>query len=263
MGREGLSLQQAVDTTATALDAAAAGSNAPRKKYLWTTTEIAALRRVCAQRCSWDEAKAALPGRSEVAVYQKATELGLQPTWVRERRAANEELDEEIRRRLGADNAAAGEVTAIAAQFQMPAWYVSRRASQLGVGRSRLKEPEWNSAELEILETYGEDGPAVVHRQLRLAGSQRTLGSVCMALKRRNIEKLARSSMSARATAELMGVDGKTVVRWIEHCGLKARPTGGTWSIDRREFRKWLLNHPDSFDLRKVRQVWFMDLMKG
>jgi len=58
-------------------------------------------------------------------------------------------------------------------------------------------------------------------------------------------------------------VDGKTVARWIEHCGLKARPTEGTWRIDRRELRKWLLNNPDSFDLRKVHQVWFMELMKG
>ena len=262
MGREKPTPQQSVETMPAA-NADQAGLGAPRKKYFWTTTEIAALRLVCAQRRSWEGVEAALPGRSEAAVYQKATELGLQPSWVRERRAASEKLDEEIRRRLGDGKAKPGAVAAIAAQFQTPAWYVSRRAGQLGVARSRLKEPEWSEAELEILETYGEAGPETAHCQLLAAGWQRTLSSVHMALKRRSIEKLSEPSMSARLAADLMGVDGKTVVRWIEQCGLKARPTGGTWRIDRRDFRNWLLANSDAFDLGKVHQLWFMDLMKG
>lgn len=234
-----------------------------RKSHLWRTTELSTLRQLCQRDCTWEEVEAALPGRSPSGIYQKALEEKLECGWMRGRLAANEALDGELRRRIEI-GPQVGDIKKLAERYNLPAWYVSRRAGQLGLTTPRLKEPEWDDEEIEIVDRYGEDGAAAVHRQLRIAGFNRTPGAVCMAIKRRKIEKLSTGSMSARAVAELMGVDGKTVARWIEHCGLKARRVeGNAWGVARKELRRWLLDNPDWFDLRKVRQAWFMNLMKG
>lgn len=242
----------------------AAGENtqADRKIVFWKTTEVAKLRDLCAAGASWQDIEASLPGRSECAVYQKVLELGLECWWDRSQAAANQSLDDDLRAELSSGGAV-GSIKRLAEKHGLPGWYVSRRAGQIGLTSPRLKEPNWGPTELAIVDRYLDDGAAAVHRQLRIAGYSRTPGSVCNVMKRRRDERLAAPTMSARAAAEVLGVDGKTVARWIEHCGLKARQTGGSWAITSRELRRWLLDNPDSFDLRKVKQVWFMNLMKS
>ena len=232
-----------------------------RKQYFWTTVEVAVLTRLCTSGAVWEEFENSLPGRTQVGIYQKAVELGLDVPWVRATTAANDDLDEDIRKTLGSGKER-GAVKALADKYKLPSWQISRRATQLGLTAPRLKEPDWCDEELRILDHAGEAGPSIAHRELRLSGYERTVSSVVSMMKRRRVERMASPSMSARGVAEMMGVDGKTVVRWIEVLGLEANRVEGTWRIGKAELRHWLISHPTSFELRKVRQEWFMALMR-
>ena len=68
-------------------------------------------------------------------------------------------------------------------------------------------------------------------------------------------------AMSARALASLMGVDDKTVVRWITTGGLEATRSGSGWRITRDAFREWVGTHPRSINLKRVDAEWFIDLL--
>lgn len=217
---------------------------------------------LCSTGASREAVRQALPGRTDSAVDQKATELGLVVPWMRVGSAANENLDLALKERLS-EGCEKGAMKELANQFNVPPWLVSRRAGQLGLSKARLKEPDWTDPEVEIVDIFGEEGAARVHRELRLAGFERSVGSVSTMVRRRQIEKLAMPSMSARGVAEMMGVDGKTVVRWIEVLGLKARQVDGTWRIGKRELRKWIFDNPTSFDMRKVRQEWFLRILQS
>lgn len=233
-----------------------------RNNYFWTMPEELLLKRMCLSGSTMHEVAQHLKNRSDAAIMQKASELGLTLKNDKRLKADRPAIDECLRSRLE-DGAEKGVIKSIAEAHNLPAWYVSRRAGQLGLTRPRLKEADWSPEEIAIADTYGEDGHVIVRKRLRLAGFVRTEGSVSMMLKRRQIELLAQPSMSARGVAEMMGVDGKTVVRWIESMKLKAKRVDDTWRIGHKDLRKWLLDHPTSFDLKKVRQVWFLKIMSG
>lgn len=233
-----------------------------KRHYFWTTTEVSALQRLCESGTDWSDLAKALPGRSEVAVYQKAVELGFTRPWTKSQRPDYSHIDHALQDRL-TGNPGSGAIKQIAEDLKVPAWLVSRRAGQLGLSKGRLKEPNWTSAEIEIVDRYGEEGVALVMRHLRASGFQRSVGSISSMLRRRQVEQLGHMGLSARAVAEMMGVDGKTVVRWIEVLGLPAKSHEGIWQISRKSLRKWLLDNPASFSLEKVRQDWFMGLMRG
>ena len=234
-----------------------------RTSYFWTTGEIARLKRCCSDgSSSREDVLAAVPGRSEWAIYKKAQELRLRwPVAAAQTSTPKERLDEELRAELQ-KGLELGDIRRLAERFRVPAWYVSRRAGRLGVAKPR-SDREWSADEVAIVDRFGEQGPAKVHDELAAAGFERTLNAVGMAIKRRGVQRLQGDSLSARGVAELMGVDGKTVARWIEHIGLRARRSGDAWCISRKELRRWVLDKPDAFDIRKVNQVWFMGLMKG
>jgi excisionase family DNA binding protein len=230
--------------------------------YFWTTTEVAQLRRLCEAGAARSEVIRALAGRSVVAIQQKAIEIGVEYPWMVGTLATNPEITQAIRNRLSVD-CSAGAIKALSEELDRPAWWISRKAGQLGLVKPRLKEADWSQNEFYLLEEYGEEGAQAVQRQLRLAGFERTVASVGVMLKRKQIERMATPSMSARAVSEMMGVDGKTVVRWIESRALKARRIGATWQIGKRDLRRWLIANPVSFDLKKVRQEWFMAIMRN
>ena len=243
-------------------DACLAESGDTKRSYFWKTTELSVLRMLCECGASRDEVASKLPGRTEAAIYQKTTELGLNCPWIRtdKTKCNYEAIDQAIKARLVAGTGPRA-IKELSTEFNKPAWWISRRAGQLGLSSPRLKEPDWTQPEFDILDSCGEEGVNIVRRQLMLSGYLRTVGSINAAMRRREVERLTLSSMSARGVAEMMGVDGNTVLRWIEHRHLRAEPVGNTWRINKRDLRRWLLDHPTLFDLKRVRQEWFMAIM--
>jgi hypothetical protein len=142
-----------------------------------------------------------------------------------------------------------------------PRWTIKRRAQVLGLART--KEKPWLEKDVVYLETnLHRLSMAVLSRKLH-----RSVTAVALKAKRLGIRK-SDEGFTARSLAQAFGVDDHKVVRWVELGLLKAarrnteRPND-MYLIPDREVKRFVCTYPTEFDLRKVDQVWFIDLVVG
>jgi hypothetical protein len=78
------------------------------------------------------------------------------------------------------------------------------------------------------------------------------------------------SFYSANSLAQALGIDSHAVTRWIKSGHLKAKlrgtargeqQHGDIYLIYEKDVRRFILEHPTDIDLRKVDQLWFLDLI--
>jgi hypothetical protein len=78
------------------------------------------------------------------------------------------------------------------------------------------------------------------------------------------------SFYSANSLARALGIDPHAVTRWIKSGHLKAKfrgaergphQNGDIYLIYEKDVRRFILEHPTDIDLRKVDQLWFLDLV--
>jgi hypothetical protein len=181
------------------------------------------------------------------------------------------EMDAVIRRVYRTEGTGSGEVRELARRLGLPRWKVSRRALELGVRESKIKESPWSETELRILERNAHLSPQRISIRLARVGYRRTATAVTLKLKRLRLRSNL-NGMSARQTAECFGVDAKTVTRWISLGLLRAdrRGTervaeqgGDMWFIREKYLRRFVLENLNQVDLRKVDKYWFVDLITG
>lgn len=186
----------------------------------WTTREVAILRAHYAMGGA-AACAAQLPQRSLAAIQNKAKQLGLRAPQSppRQRRwASSEAMDAEIRR-VYRTEPRKNAVNALAERIQRPRWWVSKRARQLGLIAPRFKEPAWSKEELALLEQHAHKADEVIARILRRAGFSRSASAIHV--KRRRVKltvvdgRRDAGLYSANEVAALLGVDAKTVTRWI------------------------------------------------
>lgn len=141
----------------------------------------------------------------------------------------------------------------------VPRFAVKHRAQRLGLART--KEKPWSAGEVTYLEANFHRLSAVtIARRLG-----RTVTAVALKAKRLGIRK-GDEGYTATALAEAFGVDPHSVVRWIDRGLLHAtkRNSGrerDMYYISDQAVRQFVAQHPSEFDLRKVDQLWFIDLM--
>jgi hypothetical protein len=253
------------------LPAEACGGN-----RFWKTTEDAVLRAHYATRGP-DHCERLL-ARSRAAIYARARALGLKPpTVVRSghpRRVwrASDEIDALIR--AAWLEPSKGYAERVAAQVGRPKWWCCRRAMILGLSQPAAKQPAWTSQEEELLASLAHLGPATIARKLTAAGYRRSPTAIKVRLKRLGIScrqaRLDEGLMTATQLADVMGVDVKTVLRWIDHEDLPATRRAAAdegrvrdYEIATFRLRGWLAGHAALVDLRKVDKFWFVDLAFG
>jgi hypothetical protein len=87
---------------------------------------------------------------------------------------------------------------------------------------------------------------------------------------KRNRFKQNPEHYTARGLASAFGIDSHAVARWIREGKLKGQPRqtertevqgGDMWMIHERDVRKFVKENPLGFDIRKVDQLWFMELV--
>lgn len=146
-------------------------------------------------------------------------------------------------------------------RLSFPRWTVKKRAQILSLAQT--KEKPWAAEETAYLE-------ANLHR-LSLAVLSRKLGrsvtTVAVKTKRLGIRKKD-EGYTARSLAQAFGVDDHKVVRWVELRLLKAsRRNSGRprdmYFISDTAVKRFISTYPTEFDLRRVEQVWFIDLLAG
>jgi hypothetical protein len=155
----------------------------------------------------------------------------------------------------------------LAKKVGMPHWALKKRARELGLART--KELPWNEAELAILCRYAWMSDERIRLKLKAAGYPRTVTGIHLKLKRMRF-KHDGIFYSAYSLAEALGIDPHAVTRWIKTGHLKARfrgtartpqQNGDSYLIQEKDVRRFILEHPTEIDLRKVDQLWFLDLI--
>ena len=158
-------------------------------------------------------------------------------------------------------------VRALAKKVGMPHWALKKRARELGLART--KELPWNEAELAILSRYAWMSDERIRLKLKSAGYARTVTAIHLKLKRMRF-KHDGSFYSAYSLAQALGIDPHAVTRWIKSGHLKAKfrgtargpqQNGDSYLIQEKDVRRFILEHPTDIDLRKVDQLWFLDLI--
>src|SRR5271157_4972091 len=155
----------------------------------------------------------------------------------------------------------------LAKRIGMPHWALKKRARELGLART--KESPWSEPELATLTRYAWMSDERIRLKLKAAGYPRTVTAIHLKLKRMNF-KHDGSFYSANGLAQALGIDPHAVTRWIKSGHLKAKfrgtarteqQNGDIYLIHERDVRRFILEHPTDIDLRKVDQLWFLDLI--
>ena len=151
----------------------------------------------------------------------------------------------------------------IARCLGMPRWVVNRRAVALGL--SRVKDRPWSREDEEYLEAQLHRASLkAIARKLR-----RTPTAVKLKAKRLGLRKHG-EGYTATSLAQAFGVDPHWVLARIRDGRLRAthRRTerteaqhGDSWLITEEAVVAFIKRNPYDLDLRKVDQLWFLDLV--
>ena len=247
---------------------------APPRRYFWTAPEVATLRRLYPTEGP-EACRVALPLRTLASIYGQALKLGLQAPENfgkdRKRWLWTEAEIAELRR-VYQTEPDRGAINTLAQRLGKPRHIVCAQAAKQGLRAPRFASSPWSSAEEAILRNHAHRHPRTIARHLRHAGFKRSETAIAVHRKRRCLDTTDPDHYTAHALAQLMGVDGKTVTRWIEREGLPAKRRGTArseaqggdhWWINRRALRTWIASHAVLVDLRKVERFWFLDLVFG
>jgi hypothetical protein len=158
-------------------------------------------------------------------------------------------------------------IRVLAKKVGIPHWALKKRARELGLART--KELPWSETELGILARYAWMSDERIRLKLKAAGYSRTATGIHLKLKRMRF-KHDGSFYSAYTLAQALGIDPHAVTRWIKSGHLKAKfrgtargpqQNGDSYLIQEKDVRRFILEHPTDIDLRKVDQLWFLDLI--
>ena len=151
----------------------------------------------------------------------------------------------------------------IARSLGMPRWMVNRRAAALGL--SRVKDRPWSREDEEYLEAQLHRASlTAIARKLR-----RTPTAVKLKAKRLGLRKHG-EGYTATSLAQALGVDPHWVLTRIRDGRLRAthRRTerteaqhGDSWLLTEEAVVAFIKRNPYDLDLRKVDQLWFLDLV--
>lgn len=158
-------------------------------------------------------------------------------------------------------------IRVLAKKVGIPHWALKKRARELGLART--KEKSWSEPELEILARYAWMSDERIRLKLKAAGYSRSATGIHLKLRRMKF-KHDPGFYSANGLAQALGIDSHAVSRWIRSGHLKAKlrgtrrrekQNGDIYLIREKDVRRFILEHPTEIDLRKVDQLWFLDLV--
>ncbi len=158
-------------------------------------------------------------------------------------------------------------IRVLAKKVGIPHWALKKRARELGLART--KEKVWSEPELEILARYAWMSDERIRLKLKAAGYSRSATGIHLKLRRMKF-KHDPGFYSASGLAQALGIDSHAVSRWIRSGHLKAKlrgtrrgekQNGDVYLIREKDVRRFILEHPTEIDLRRVDQLWFLDLV--
>lgn len=138
------------------------------------------------------------------------------------------------------------------------------------LGLARVKEKPWIEDELAIVERFAWMSDDRLVLRLKRAGFSRSRTAVHLKVRRMRFKQNT-PYFSATGLAAAFGTDSHVITRWIRQGQLRAerrqsarteRQGGDTYLIHEKDVKRFCFDNPLEFDLRKVDQVWFMELVR-
>lgn len=215
-----------------------------------------------------------LPGRTASGVHQAARRLGIgseKMTAERQTHAYGPEMDQRIKQ-AWPNLKGRGAVDNLALELDVPRWWLSKRATKLGLTNPHRKEPPWTEAENALMRKVPLHNPEVAARMFREHGFHRTATAIVVRAKRLEISRRTHETLSARAAADILGIDNKTITVWCIAGDIKAgrrgskrlpQQGGDAWAIEPADLRRFVLDNLDRIDIRKVDKFAFVALIAG
>lgn len=219
----------------------------------WTAPEEAHLR----ERYAVDGPAAVSEhlGRTKSAVWAKAAMMGVRK--IAKKSEWSGGMDAYMRERY--DGTVSGRVSEIQGVLGLTRAQVRQRAVRLGLTRSHRK---WSREDEAFLWAWiGRKPVTWVARKLKRSVSSVKGKTQQLGLRRRIAEGYTRSSLQ-----ECFGVCEYTLTRWVRQGLLRVSKRGTAhahdpWQATDSQVLRFIREHPLEFDLRKVDQTWFMDLI--
>lgn len=242
----------------------------------WTCVELKILRDVYLREGA-NAATNALPGRSLAAVYNQAAKYSLvspvcrSSVRLQSRWTPSPFVDERIRA-LYAQSPQKDTLHTLSRQTGYPHWWLKKRALALGVAKLRRKEPPWSEAEIELLAEVGHLCLDRQAKRFRAHGFCRTATAIAVMRKRRGYAVADSDILSATGLARALGVDGKTVTRWISRGWLAATRKGtdrlavqggDIWQIRPADARRFIVEYTAHVPIERANKFWLVDLLSG
>ena len=147
----------------------------------------------------------------------------------------------------------------------MPRWYIKRQAARLGLTLHMDRTP-WTASEMNLLEKLvGHISLASIAKRLH-----RPESSVVNKLKRIGTSRRVRNGYTMCDLGLCFGEDHHKITQWIKNGWLQdrlqgtRRHDGNGNDIHRfreRDILTFIRAHPQEFNLGKVDQTWFLDLV--
>ncbi|HEX2255633.1 MAG TPA: hypothetical protein VHG92_02840 [Afifellaceae bacterium] len=166
-----------------------------------------------------------------------------------------------------------GAVAAFADRLNVPRWWLTKRATKLGLTQPHRKEPPWTAAEEVLMRKVPLHDPAKAARIFREHGFKRSPTAIIIRAKRLDLSRRAtRETLSATAAARILGVDNKTLSCWCIAGDIKAerrgtnrlpQQGGDSWDIRPEDLRRFVLDKLERIDIRKVDKFAFVALLVG
>lgn len=237
------------------------------RSRFWTAPEITTLKQHY-PRGGLYACEAVLPGRTRGSIYQHAAALGLRAPGQLNLRVNWQKtpfVDAQIRE-LHCKDLERGDVTAFAERIKYPSWWVSRRARELGLVTPRFRELPWREAEVEVLHKTAHMTTKNARLHFSKAGFERSETAIQVKRHRLGTNPNDNGYYNAHQLSLLLGCDQKTVMRWFERDGLKAKKQGDFWMIHESDLRAFIVTQPFRVVLRKIpgaHAPWFVDLLAG
>lgn len=183
------------------------------------------------------------------------------------------ERDQVLRERY--DPRTRGAIAALAAAIGWPAWVLKKRAAALGLTRA-MDRKDWTAEETAFLwEHAGSRHLHWISKQLK-----RSEASVALKFRRMKISRRVQDGYTLRELGLCFGTDHHVIERWVregklvsarrgrpsasEAPGIRRRGTDrerDAWAVSDADILRFITEHPLTFRLDKVDQVWFMDLI--
>lgn len=207
-------------------------------------------------------------------IYQRAQKLGLTKSGVSrpQRIVVDDGFDDRLRAEWAMlDGRKKGEVGDLADRLNVPRYWLTNRATKLGLTIAHKKEPRWTAAEDELMKSIPLHNPDSCARIFKQHGFARSPTAIMVRAKRLDLSRRAtRDELSATGAAKILGVDGKWITAACIAGELAAtkrddrrlpQQGGSAWDIRRADLRRFILDHLERIDLRKVEKFAFVELI--